>query len=367
MQQVEEDFLTLKFARIGLLPALKKFIFDAYSGETQEDFEKRIDIASAIAKKNCAPIIDDIELKKEIAYHLKNSAKIIGMHHECYPQTLRQIPSAPVALSVKGQVNTLRRLVASVAGTREPDGIDFGIIREIVYWINKSGFVVASGLAVGTDSIAHLESMEEGTIGIVGCGISYNYPRENEFFVEKIIEKGGCIVSEYAYKEPPRASNFIQRDRLIAGISTSVFIMRARAFRCGTMATARFAKSFGRKVYTVDFQHDCAGNKYLLNNSMAEKITDFEQVRAGLVMDLFNFRQQYGEDEDEIYTPQSQLFDTKICTTNIAKEIKKWLNNSNYYKITEKNFLKIYELCKNDIQASDVDVRRGILDAMIAS
>ena len=367
MQQVEEDFLTLKFARIGLLSALKKFIFDAYSGETQEDFEKRIDIASAIAKKNCAPIIDDIELKKEIAYHLKNGAKIIGMHHECYPQPLRQIPSAPVALSVKGQVNILRRLVASVAGTREPDGIDFGIIREIVYWINKSGFVVASGLAVGTDSIAHLESMEEGTIGIVSCGISYNYPRENEFFVEKIIEKGGCIVSEYAYKEPPRASNFIQRDRLIAGISTSVFIMRARAFRCGTMATARFAKSFGRKVYTVDFQHDCAGNKYLLNNGMAEKITDFEQVRAGLVMDLFNFRQQYGEDEDEIYTPQSQLFDTKICTTNIAKEIKKWLNNSNHYKITEKNFLKIYELCKNDIQASDVEVRRGILDAMIAS
>ena len=357
--------MTLKFARVRLSPTLKKFIFDAYPGVAENDFKKRIDIANAIAKKVDVQIPNDVDLKKEIGYHLKHGARIIGMHHKCYPQTLRQIPSAPVALSVKGQVNTLARLTASMAGTREPDALDFGIIREIVYWINKSGFIVASGLAVGTDSVAHLESMDKGTIGIVGCGISHNYPRDNEFFVQKIIEKGGCIVSEYEYQEPSRAINFIQRDRLIAGIALSVFIMRARAFRCGTMATARFAKSFGRKIYTVDFQHDCAGNKYLLNSGAAEKITDFEQVRSGLVMDLFNFRQKFEKNATNI--SQNQLFDTKIDTTNITKEIEKWLKNSNHQSINENNFLKIYELCKKDIGAPEVELRRGILDAMIAS
>lgn len=363
MQQFEEDFLILKFARVGLSPVLKKFIFDAYPGEEESDLEKRIEIANAIAKKVGATIPNDIDLEKEIAYHLRYGVKIIGIHHKCYPQTLRQIPSAPVALSVKGQSHALMRLKASIAGTREPDVLDFGIIREIVYWINKSGFIVVSGLAIGTDSVAHLESMEEGTIGIIGCGISQNYPCDNEFFVKKIIEKGGCIVSEYAYKEPPRASNFIQRDRLIAGIATSVFIMRARACRCGTMATARFAKSFGRKIYTVDFQHDCAGNKYLLNSGVAEKITDFEQVRADLVMDLFNFKNNFEKEEE--FVLQNQLFDTKIDTKNVKKEIKKWLKNSNYQSINENNFLKIYELCKNDIGASDLEVRMGILEEMI--
>ena len=362
MQQVEEDFLTLKFARVGLSPALKKFIFDAYSGAKQEDLVRRIDIANAIAKKVGAPIPNDVDLKKEIGFHLKHGARIIGMHHKCYPQVLKAISSAPVALSVKGQINTLERLTASIAGTRDPDELDFGIIREIVYWINKSGFVVASGLAVGTDNIAHLESMNEGTIGIIGCGFFHNYPRDNELFVKKIIEKGGCIVSEYAYKEPPRASNFIRRDRLIAGISTSVFIMRARAFRCGTMATARFAKSFGRKIYTVDFQHDCAGNHYLLNSGAAEKITSFEQVRAGLVMDLFNFKNSIEKDKET--TAQNQLFDTQIDTKNIAKEIGKWLKNSNYQSINENNFLKIYELCKKDIGAPEMDVKRGVLEKM---
>lgn len=363
MQQVEEDFLTLKFARVVVSPVLKKFIFEAYPGVAEDDFKKRIEITNAIAKKVGAPIPNDIDLKKEIGYHLKHGARIIGMHHECYPHTLRQIPSAPVALSVKGQVNTLRRLVASVAGTREPDELDFGIIREIVYWINKSGFVVAAGLAIGTDSVAHLESMDEGTIGIVGCGISHNYPRDNEFFVKKIIDKGGCIVSEYAYQEPPRASNFIQRDRLIAGIATSVFIMRARAFRCGTMATARFAKSFERKVYTVDFQDDCAGNKYLLHSGVAEKIIDFDQVRSGLVIDLFNFNNKL-EQENKTVT-QNRLFDIKINTKNVKKEIEKWLKNSNYQSINENNFLKIYKLCKKDIGAPDLDMRRGILEEMI--
>ena len=183
--------------------------------------------------------------------------------------------------------------------------------------------------------------------------------------MKKIIEKGGCIVSEYAYQEPPRASNFIQRDRLIAGIATSVFIMRARAFRCGTMATARFAKSFGRKIYTVDFQHDCSGNKYLLNSGAAEKITDFEQIRAGLVMDLFNFRNKL--EKEEKFVPQNQLFDTKIDTKNVKKEIEKWLKNSYYHSINENSFLKVYEFCKKDIRTPEVELRRGILDAMIAS
>ena len=129
------------------------------------------------------------------------------------------------------------------------------------------------------------------------------------------------------------------------------------------MATARFAKSFGRKIYTVDFQNDCGGNKYLLNSSAAEKITDFEQVRAGLVMDLFNFRNKL-EKEENIFQ-QNQLFDTKIDTKNIKKEIAKWLKNSNYQTINEKNFLKIYDLCKNDIGASEIEIRRGILEEII--
>ena len=363
MQQFEEDFLTLKFARVRLSPALKKFIFDAYPGAEKDDFEKRIEIANAIAKKVGAHIPDDVHLKKEIAYHLKNGARIIGIHHDCYPLALRTIPSAPVALSVKGNTNILQRLTASVVGTREPDEIDFGIIREIVDWINKSAFVVTSGLVIGTDSIAHLQSMDEGTIGIIGCGISHNYPRDNEFFVKKIVEKGGCIVSEYAYIEPPKASNFIQRDRLIAGIATSIFIMRARAFRCGTMATARFAKSFGRKVYTVDFQNDCSGNKYLLNSGLAEKIYDFERVRAGLVMDLFNFQKKFEKDEKTV--AQNKLFETKIDNQNITKEIKKLLTNSSYQLINENNFLKIYELCKKNICATEMEMKRGILETMI--
>ena len=363
MQQIEESFLTLKFARVGLSPTLKKFIFDTYPGTAHDDFDKRVEVANAIAKKIGANIPEKKDIDKEIGYHLKHGGKIVGIQSEHYPEALKTIPSAPVALSVRGHTSTLTHSIASVVGTREPDGIDFGIIREIVYWINRSSFLVASGLAIGTDTVAHLESMDNRTIGIIGCGVSHNYPSENEFFIEKIIEKGGCIVSEYAYTEPPRASNFIQRDRLIAGIATSVFIMRARAFRCGTMATARFAKMFGRKIYTVDFQDDCAGNKYLLKSGTAEKITDFDQVRAGLVMNLFLFNQRF--EKGDTNTMQNQLFDTKIDTNNIAKEIEKWLKNSNFKIITENNFLKIYELCKNDIRTSDLELRRGILKKMV--
>ena len=61
MQQFEEDFLILKFARVGLSPVLKKFIFDAYPVEAESDLEKRIEIANAIAKKVGAKIPNAIE------------------------------------------------------------------------------------------------------------------------------------------------------------------------------------------------------------------------------------------------------------------------------------------------------------------
>ena len=70
MQQVEEDFLTLKFARVGLSPVLKKFIFDAYPGVAEDDFKQRIEIANAIAKKAGTLIPNDVDLKNKDTYKI---------------------------------------------------------------------------------------------------------------------------------------------------------------------------------------------------------------------------------------------------------------------------------------------------------
>ncbi len=76
------------------------------------------------------------------------------------------------------------------------------------------------------------------------------YPQSNLKLTEKIIETGGCLISEY----PPgtRGTNFTfpQRNRIISGLSLGVLVIEAKE-RSGALITAEWAKKQGRKIFAV--------------------------------------------------------------------------------------------------------------------
>ena len=82
--------------------------------------------------------------------------------------------------------------------------------------LGGADFVIVSGLARGIDSAAHEAALSGGTIAVFAGGIDFVYPPENAELFTRILDAGGCGVSEIPLGWEPRARDFPRRNRIIA-------------------------------------------------------------------------------------------------------------------------------------------------------
>ena len=71
--------------------------------------------------------------------------------------------------------------------------------------LGRAGYVVASGLARGIDSVAHEAALEHGTVAVLAGGIDNVYPPEHEALQRQIAERG-CLLTEMPIGFVPRAA-----------------------------------------------------------------------------------------------------------------------------------------------------------------
>jgi DNA processing protein len=166
-----------------------------------------------------------------------------------YPAPLAVLDAPPPLLYVKGKRELLNRPIVAIVGSRQCSAAGVKLARHFAGELARAGYVVASGLARGIDSVAHEAALENGTVAVLAGGIDIVYPPENEALQENI-GKQGCLITEMPFGFVPRAKDFPRRNRIISGIALGVLIVEA-ARRSGTLVTARFAAEQGRDVFAV--------------------------------------------------------------------------------------------------------------------
>ena len=151
-----------------------------------------------------------------------------------------------------GTLPTGRLPTVAVVGTRKPTAYGVEVTTQITSDLARRGVVIVSGLALGTDAIAHRAALEAGgtTLAVLANGLSKITPTTNRQLGEDIIAAGGAIFSEYEPNEPPYLARFLERNRIVSGLSDAVLITEASA-RSGTLNTARNALEQGREVFVV--------------------------------------------------------------------------------------------------------------------
>lgn len=109
-----------------------------------------------------------------------------------------------------------------------------------------------SGAAVGCDQAAHRAAIDSRgcTVAVMGCGADVAYPRAAGPLLERILARGGAIVSEQAWGVQPRPWMFRRRNRIIAGLAAAVLVVESR-IPSGTFSTADEALAAGRTVLAV--------------------------------------------------------------------------------------------------------------------
>jgi DNA processing protein len=187
----------------------------------------------------------------ELNRYRRADVDVIAFFDDRYPQALSEISDPPPVLFAKGNVDLLAgpRHVA-VVGTREPSVFGETAAKAITARLGEAGWTIVSGLAIGSDALAHQTALEVGapTIAILGNGLDRVYPKLNEPLARRIVDSGGLLLSELPFEAPPVPRNLIARDRLQSGLATAVVVAQT-GVKGGTMHTARFAAEQGRPIF----------------------------------------------------------------------------------------------------------------------
>ncbi len=171
---------------------------------------------------------------------------------EHYPPLLGEIPTAPVALYLRGDAGVLLSAQLAVVGSRNPTASGGRTARDFALYLARAGLTITSGLAVGIDAAAHAGALAAPgrTIGVQGCGLDQIYPPEHAALAQGILAQGGALLSEFPPGTPPRRENFPRRNRLISGLSLGTLVVEA-ARQSGSLITARLATAQGREVFAI--------------------------------------------------------------------------------------------------------------------
>ena len=177
----------------------------------------------------------------------------IDLDNTKYPRRLLQIKSFPTKIYALGNTDLLNaRHTIGIVGSRKCSEYGIKVANEFSQKLSEKGICIISGMAAGIDGIAHNAAIEEcgKTIAVLGGGFNHIYPPENEWLFHKIVEKGGCVISEYSPEIEADKSKFPIRNRIISGLSDAVLVVEA-LFKSGSTITARLAKQEGKKVYAI--------------------------------------------------------------------------------------------------------------------
>ncbi len=231
-------------------------LLDAYPGGADEIFaelgSEKLDemLTQKQADRLGATHPQDFALKVHAAQN--SGLAILTMQNEEYPSALRAIHNPPMLLFVKGDTRLLNgQLSIGMVGARRPSAYGVEVAKALGRGIALGGAIIISGLAAGLDAEAHKAALAVNgpTIACIAFGHGHCYPAANKKLME-VIERYGAVVSEYPPDTSPEKPFFLQRNRLIAGLSHGLVVIEARR-HSGTMSTVNFAVDFAREVFAV--------------------------------------------------------------------------------------------------------------------
>ena len=219
---------------------------------------------------------------------LNKKIDFVLIENKFYPKLLKEIPSPPLKIYFLGQLPDEKSLKVAIVGTRKATKEGRILAKFISKSLAKTGATIISGLAMGIDTAAHEGALEADgkTIAVLANGLDEIYPAQNEKLAEKIIKSGGGIISEYPVKTPPYKNQFLERNRIVSGLSHATIIIEAPLIS-GSLATARLAAEQGREVFVFPgpSSHPNYVGSHRLIRDGARLVSSIEDVFEDLGLD----------------------------------------------------------------------------------
>jgi len=192
----------------------------------------------------------------------ETGTKLIARGDSAYPRLLENIAHPPHLLFCMGMNDLSDPFPFAIVGTRRAGAYGLRHTREISRELTKAGMTIVSGMAAGIDAAAHWGALDADgrTIAVLGGALDKPYPAENRALMKRILSSGGSVVSEYPPGTAPTRYSFVQRNRIVAGMSLGVLVSEA-PMKSGAQHTVRYALDEGREVFAIPGDIDRQGSQ----------------------------------------------------------------------------------------------------------
>ncbi len=161
------------------------------------------------ARAACATLatVSDAVIAQEEKTLAAAGGRFLVLGDPAYPSSLAALADAPPVLSAIGDPGLPARPTLALVGAREASMAGRRFAGELAATLGAAGFVIASGLARGTDTAAHEAALATGTIAVLAGGIDQIYPPQNASLYSRIAAQG-LLLSESSHGAPSIARAF---------------------------------------------------------------------------------------------------------------------------------------------------------------
>ena len=237
---------------------------------------------------------------------------------DSYPPLLMETTNPPGQIFVRGKLPEYHKPHIAIVGTRKATEDGTTMARKLAKNLAERGVVIVSGLAMGIDTAAHRGALDAKgeTIAVLGNGADKIYPAQNENLAREIFNGHGAIISEYAPGTPGLPHQFLERNRIVAGLCVATIVIQAPE-KSGAIVTARLAAEYGREVFVFpgtagDPQY--TGSHKLIRDG-ARLVHSLDDILEDLSLDV-----ERTEQKELFHTPMPQLSGDEQNIFNIISE-----------------------------------------------
>ena len=234
---------------------------------------------------------EEARARDEIAWCHDNHVDIRLISDAEYPDRLRHCCDAPLVLFTRGRADLNALHAISVVGTRRCTEYGKDVIGTIVGDLAAAcpDILIVSGLAYGIDIHSHRAALANhlSTIGVVAHGQDTLYPALHRKDANNMCISNGGVITEFFHGTTPLAPYFLQRNRIIAGISDATLVIES-ASHGGGLVTARLAQDYNREVFAVPgpvTSPASEGTNNLIRDNKAMLVTSASDIISAMQWD----------------------------------------------------------------------------------
>ncbi|MFA7083724.1 MAG: DNA-processing protein DprA [Arcobacteraceae bacterium] len=189
---------------------------------------------------------------------------------------LNSMSKYPKELFYKGNIELLERKIISIVGTRNPFYNTQMATQRLSHTLSQAGICIASGGALGVDSIAHRAAGVHNTIMVSPSGLEVFYPATNRQLIQNI-QESGLAISAYANDFKATPWSFVARNEIVVALG-DVLVVAQADLKSGSLRSVEFALKMGKPIYVLPHRlGESQGTNELLQKGLAKAIYDIDE------------------------------------------------------------------------------------------